>query len=328
MLILSGHFLLENRQSVPSVVIRAFSQYWSGVDLFFVLSGYVIFSSLIRLEERKLGIPALLRSYLTSRAFRILPVYSVFLSAYFCLPRLYPQLAHDGLFISSIPNHVYLYFGQAWIMALQQRAGARFADTSWSLCAEVFFYGLSFVIICLASANNRIWVMTAAAVTSFGVRLYIVLFTANYLGAYLLPICRMDGFMIGGIIAHLYKSHALNDAVFRRLRSVLPILFLVLAALTVGAWHFASVFSILFSYLFYSLFYSAILIIIIGGDFPLLSKGPLKYVGTISYFIYLFHVPVIYWIGHVADALRWGVLINLLVTFSVTIGAATITPSE
>jgi peptidoglycan/LPS O-acetylase OafA/YrhL len=324
LLILSGHFLLQNRQSVPAVVLHAFSQYWSGVDLFFVLSGYVIFASLTRLNERRPGIPTLLRLYLTSRAFRILPVYALFLSAYFYLPRLNPQLAHDELFISSIPNYVYLYFGQAWMMAFRQRAGAGFVDVSWSLCAEVFLYGLAFVIVCLTSNRNRIWVVAAVAVISYTARLYIVLFTGNFLAAYLLPVCRMDGFMFGGIIAHLYTSHTLKDSISKVLSRALPILFCVFVVLAVGAWHFASGASILFSYSFYALFYTAVLVTVIRGDFPVLSKGPLKFIGTVSYFIYLFHFPIVYWMKNISDELRWGVLTNFSVTFAVTIGAATI----
>jgi peptidoglycan/LPS O-acetylase OafA/YrhL len=324
LLIFTGHFLVENRQSVSAFVVRAFSQYWSGVDLFFVLSGFVIFLSLNRLKERAPAIPRLFRLYFTSRTFRILPVYSVFLAVYFCLPRLYPQLAHDQLFMSSIPNRVYLYFAQSWYMAFQHRAGAGFVDASWSLCAEVFLYVLSFIIVCLASRRHQIKAMMAVVAASYCARLYVVFLTHNFLAAYLLPVCRMDGFMIGGIVAFLYSSDRLQEIPAQPLNRVLLTLFGVFAVLSICAWHFASSFSILFAYTFYAFFYAAILVAIVNGDFPALSKGPLKYIGTISYFIYLFHFPIVYWMKRLSETLQWNVFINFTATLAVTIGAATL----
>jgi len=324
LLILVGHFLAQNKQAVPSALLTAFSQYWSGVDLFFVLSGFVIFLSLIRLKDRGYGVSSLFRFYLTSRAFRILPVYILFLSAFFFLRWTNPRLAHDELFLSSIPNYVYLFFGQSWYMVLRQRGGAEFVDASWSLCAEVFLYALSFLIVCFVPKRNRIMAMMAAVAASYFIRLSVVMFTGNLLAAYLLPVCRMDGFMIGGIIAVSYAGGRTTPIDSRHLDWVLLLLFCVFVALSVGARHFASGFSILFSYAFYSVFYSAVLARLIGGEFPILSKGPLSYVGTISYFIYLFHFPIVYWMNHVSDRFHCGVLLNFLMTLGFTVGAATI----
>jgi peptidoglycan/LPS O-acetylase OafA/YrhL len=324
LLILVGHFLTQNSQAVSPGLLTAFSQYWSGVDLFFVLSGFVIFLSLNRLSEKGGGFSALFAPYLTSRAFRILPVYILFLSAYFGLPHLEPRLSHDELFLSSIPGWVYLFFGQSWYMAFRQRGGAEFVDASWSLCAEVFLYGLAFLIICFASNKNRIRAMAVAAAVSCACRLFVVLFTDNFLAAYLLPLCRMDGFMMGGIVAELYARGQLDSVNPRRLDRALAVMFCVLAALSIGARHFASGFSILFSYAFYSVFYAAILVRLTRGRFAVLSAGPLSYVGKVSYFVYLFHFPIVYWMKSVAGAHGWNTVTNFLFTVGVTVAAATV----
>jgi peptidoglycan/LPS O-acetylase OafA/YrhL len=324
LLILAGHFLTQNRQALPPALLTAFSQYWSGVDLFFVLSGFVIFLSLNQLRERTRGFPGLLVPFATSRAFRILPVYILFLLAYFCLPLIEPQLSRDELFLSSVPKCLYLFFGQSWYMALRQRGGAEFVDASWSLCAEVFLYALAFVIVCFAPNRNRIKAMVAAAAVSFACRLFVVFFTDNFLAAYLLPVCRMDGFMLGGVVAELYARGGLASVNFQRLNRTLAVLFCVFAALSIGARHFASGFSILFSYAFYSVFYSAILVRLTGGGFPILSRGPLSYIGTISYFVYLFHFPIVYWMRNVAEDRHWNVALNFAMTVGVTVAAATL----
>jgi peptidoglycan/LPS O-acetylase OafA/YrhL len=324
LLIFLGHFLTQNAGAVPPALLTAFSQYWSGVDLFFVLSGFVIFLSLIRLKAKGLSRSAFLKHYLTSRSLRILPVYGLFLLAYFCLPWLYPNLSHEPLFLTSIPNYVYLFFGQSWYMAFHQRAGAEFVDASWSLCAEVFLYILSFLIVCCVSDKNRIRCMIALVMVSIVARLYVVLFTGNLLAAYLLPVCRMDGFMTGGIIAVLFAEKKLPLAGSSGLDLILLISLGVFIALSAAARHFASSFSILFSYTFYSIFYSAILIKLLSRDFSILSKGPLRYFGTISYFVYLFHFPIIYWMSHVSDERHISVLWNFLMALGLTVCAATL----
>lgn len=324
LLVFTGHFLVQNSPACPPVLLQAFSQYWSGVDLFFVLSGFVIFLSLIRLRERTQATPRLIRLFVTSRACRILPVYAVFLSAYFVLPRLYPQLAQDEMFVTSIPGRVYLWFGQSWYMALHQRGGAEFVDASWSLCAEVFLYALSLAIICVVTDKGRIRAMVAAAAFSLAARVCIVLFTENLLAAYLLPVCRMDGFMLGGIAAVLYGGDGGAPRVLSALGRALPVLLCVFVALSVGARHFASAFSILFSYAFYSLFYSAILVAAVGGRLQSLSRAPLRFIGTISYFIYLFHLPIIYWARQMAGRAGWGILANGLAAVGATLAAATL----
>jgi peptidoglycan/LPS O-acetylase OafA/YrhL len=66
---------------------------WIGVDLFFVLSGYLIGGQLLaplaRGERINLG------AFLARRAFRIMPAYFVVLAIYFLLPswREYPQMS-------------------------------------------------------------------------------------------------------------------------------------------------------------------------------------------------------------------------------------------
>ena len=59
---------------------------WMGVDLFFVLSGYLIGVQLFKaITERR---PALLRTFYLRRAMRILPAYLVVLAFYVWIPGL------------------------------------------------------------------------------------------------------------------------------------------------------------------------------------------------------------------------------------------------
>src|ERR1043166_8789413 len=111
---------------------------WIGVDLFFVLSGYLIGGQLLaplaRGSEMSLGL------FLARRVLRIMPAYLVVLGVYFLLPswREYPDMSQPlWKFLLSIQN-IALHGGTAFSHA-------------WSLAVEDQFYlGLPFIVIFLS----------------------------------------------------------------------------------------------------------------------------------------------------------------------------------
>jgi peptidoglycan/LPS O-acetylase OafA/YrhL len=110
---------------------------WIGVDLFFVLSGYLIGDQLLaplaRDQRIKLG------RFFTRRALRIMPAYFVVLAIYFLLPawREYPEMSQPfWKFLLSVQN-IALHGGTAF-------------SHSWSLAVEDQFYlALPFLFLLL-----------------------------------------------------------------------------------------------------------------------------------------------------------------------------------
>jgi peptidoglycan/LPS O-acetylase OafA/YrhL len=98
---------------------------WIGVDLFFVLSGYLIGGQLLaplaRDESIKLG------RFFARRALRIMPAYFVVLAIYFLLPswREYPDMAQPlWKFLLSVQNialHGGTAFSHAWSLAVEDQ---------------------------------------------------------------------------------------------------------------------------------------------------------------------------------------------------------------
>jgi peptidoglycan/LPS O-acetylase OafA/YrhL len=98
---------------------------WIGVDLFFVLSGYLIGGQLLaplgRDQRIKLG------RFFTRRALRIMPAYFVILAIYFLLPswREYPDMAQPlWKFLLSVQNialHGGTAFSHAWSLAVEDQ---------------------------------------------------------------------------------------------------------------------------------------------------------------------------------------------------------------
>ncbi|MGA6940083.1 MAG: acyltransferase [Pseudolabrys sp.] len=98
---------------------------WIGVDLFFVLSGYLIggqlLATLARDQRIKLG------RFFTRRALRIMPAYFVVLAIYFLLPawREYPEMSQPlWKFLLSVQNialHGGTAFSHAWSLAVEDQ---------------------------------------------------------------------------------------------------------------------------------------------------------------------------------------------------------------
>lgn len=99
---------------------------WVGVDLFFVLSGYLIADQLLAGLVR--GQRLSLRAFYTRRALRTLPVFWLVLAAYFLWPAVMGGRTPPALWR-------FLTFTQNWLLP----PGTAYSH-AWSLCVEEQFY--------------------------------------------------------------------------------------------------------------------------------------------------------------------------------------------
>jgi peptidoglycan/LPS O-acetylase OafA/YrhL len=124
---------------------------WIGVDLFFVLSGYLIgrqlLSPLARHQPIRLG------RFFARRALRILPAYLVVLAIYFLLPawREYPEMFPLWKFLLSVQN-------------IGLRGGTAFSH-AWSLAVEDQFYLiLPFILLLILRLRRTALIVPCALV--------------------------------------------------------------------------------------------------------------------------------------------------------------------
>jgi peptidoglycan/LPS O-acetylase OafA/YrhL len=107
---------------------------WAGVDLFFVLSGYLIGNQLLAPAAR--GEPLSLKTFFVRRLLRTLPNYYVVLAVYWLFPG--PPLGGSGM-------------AAPWrFLTFTQNFGLAYGQTfthSWSLCIEEQFYLLLPVVV-------------------------------------------------------------------------------------------------------------------------------------------------------------------------------------
>jgi peptidoglycan/LPS O-acetylase OafA/YrhL len=196
------------RPATPAV-LEGLKQYgWTGVDLFFVLSGYLIGTQLLSRLAR--GQRVSLRDFYLKRALRILPAFLVVLGVYVFLPDLRenPTMQVPWRFLTFTMN-----FG------LDYRQTGGFTQ-AWSLCVEEHFY-LVFPLLAIALSRLgwRGWtVLLSCGVLVGGMLLRAALWcnamaaplaenaiasiSPTYLEAIYYPTyCRLDGLLFGVLLA-------------------------------------------------------------------------------------------------------------------------------
>jgi peptidoglycan/LPS O-acetylase OafA/YrhL len=109
---------------------------WAGVDMFFVLSGFLIGTQVLRPLERGEGLA--IGGFYARRAWRILPAFAVVLTLYACFPSLREE---PGL-------QPWWQFATFTMNLLVDYSQNRAFSHAWSLCVEEHFY-LAFPLLAL-----------------------------------------------------------------------------------------------------------------------------------------------------------------------------------
>jgi peptidoglycan/LPS O-acetylase OafA/YrhL len=210
-------------------VARAFLSFgWSGVDLFFVLSGFLIGGIVIDNREATNRF----RTFYIRRICRIFPLYFLWLSLYYFLPLLLPtglpgSSAYGGE-IFHFPKWGYIFFLQNFYTAATGDFGSQWMAATWSLAVEEQFYLLLPALIWIALPRKpvRVFVVLIALVPLF--RIFLFLFQSKLFLYVLLP-CRADALLLGVLCAYLVRLERSYEWL-RRNTKMLNAIFLCLLA--------------------------------------------------------------------------------------------------
>jgi peptidoglycan/LPS O-acetylase OafA/YrhL len=164
---------------------------WIGVDLFFVLSGFLITRILLRSKDE----PHCLRNFYLRRALRIWPLYYGFLLLNFwIIPQWWPDRTPDSQVVYSTLLSYYNWYAAFSI-------DSSFAFPLWSLCVEEQFYLVWPLVVLRLSkpALTKVCIGGAALALLLRCGFFAVGFT--WRPAYLLTPCRLDGLLLGALLA-------------------------------------------------------------------------------------------------------------------------------
>jgi peptidoglycan/LPS O-acetylase OafA/YrhL len=264
--------------------------FWAGVDLFFVLSGYLITGILIRMKEKLGSRSAVLKSFYGRRACRILPPLLLFL--------LVGSLVYHTHWLHILGS--YAFFNANFTIAFNKGVLPAF-NPLWSLAVEEQFYLMWPLVVLLTSLKTLKRVSLGIIVIDPILR---ALFTPYlpHLAIYWLTPFRMDTLVCGAAIAIFeYEDRTFIESRHRQAAVCVVAagaLFCVLSMLPTFRRNADTIF---FNSLGYSLvvliFGGAILYALGtrrgGSDYSVLTLRPLRYMGQISYTFYLYHHGVL-----------------------------------
>jgi len=183
--------ILPARGSVY-LLLRVLDLGWSGVDLFFVLSGFLITG--ILLDTRH--IPTYFRTFYARRVLRIFPLYFVYLFLILVVVRFAAIWISGSDYWSSVHPWWYLTYLSNW----QPGHGVKdkFLEHLWSLSIEEQFYCIWPTVIWIVRPRRLVWWCAPLLVLAPVFR-WLVGMQAD--AAYRLTSCRMDTLMMGAIVA-------------------------------------------------------------------------------------------------------------------------------
>lgn len=260
---------------------------WIGVDLFFVLSGFLITGILLdSVNDRKYY-----KVFYARRALRIFPPYYLALFAALFVTLMFGiDWNLDQISFFTYTNNIALLFNPD----VARIAPLITFGAYWSLAVEEQFYLIWPFVIRLTASGKRIYVLIGGAIlAAFGVRLVCWYFD-SMLGAYNLMFARMDTLAVGALLAVLIRrTHVLEKS--------LAIPYSILAV-SVSAW-------LLIGYYNQTLFTEKWPMLTVGlsvvaagsgafvwlalRDESLVSRAcsiaPLRTLGKYSYGLYIYH---------------------------------------
>ena len=303
LLVLVFHYISQGGTNTPGSVATFLQRFvimgWTGVDLFFVLSGFLIGGILIDARES----PNYFKAFYIRRFFRIIPIYYLWILLYLGV---IGAAGGQVVRFSNSGNRPPINFGVfGHFLFLQNIIGYDFAGIAgawfghlWSLAVEEQFYLVAPLLVRFISSPvlKRILITVIVAAPAFRLFLLWGMHVPAPRVTVLMP-CRADALAVGMLAAALTGSRDL----LRMVREHLVLMHFALALLTLGVvalWMFAPQSSTLgmqsLGYTWLAFFYVTLLLLAVGQPESWAGRitriAWLRELGTVSYCVYIIHI--------------------------------------
>lgn len=273
-----------------------------GVDLFFVISGFLIGTILLRID-RASGIGA----FYIRRIVRIWPLY------YLLLSLLYLTLPDKSQFADA-PYWSFIFF----IFNFWESTGShvhRVLGPLWSVAIEEQFYMLGPVLFTLLSRRQITSFLLACLVLSPVLRLVLLYETDLFLWKF--TPARIDGICAGLLLSLFLSSTANATWAAQHIKPLKYLMYFLLLLLYPFQVVFSDTVWISLGQSLVVLAFATVLLVTqvqssLGQRIVLLNWGVLRYLGLRCYSIYLFHI----FFGFIAIGVSDNIFVQLVVEWS------------
>lgn len=272
---------------------RVAAELWTGVDLFFALSGFLITGILLSTRED----PNYFRNFYIRRTLRIFPLYY---AAVLAMCVVLPKVLHRA-YLDQLSTHqlwYWFYIPNFWIFSSGNWTSLLF-DHPWSLAIEEQFYLVWPLVVFALGARKLVPVTLLMAASSALLRVWMAAHGYTEAQIRVLPFSHADGLALGSLLASL--THLGTSR--RRLRR------LSLGTLLVGLVYRLGLLApivppelrdnALIGSAWTLIFTGLVGLAVFGPEDGVLARAlstrPLTFLGTYSYGLYLIHTPVMMW---------------------------------
>jgi peptidoglycan/LPS O-acetylase OafA/YrhL len=296
--VMALHFLgaLTPVTALERATVKLSSYGLWGVDLFFVLSGFLITGILADSKGR----PGYFRNFYVRRGLRIFPLYyGLLLLVFVLVPGGLLERADPG-FLEARNQQVWLWsYLTNFYLGSHTSFSLPYFSHFWSLAVEEHFYFLWPVLILVLSRAGALRACVALTVASLAARIYFAVTVPDHLAAGVLTWCRLDSLCVGGWFA----LQARGESPLTGTAAVRGLTLLAATVVGLSVWHVLhlpadaivlSVRTTALAVTFGFFIYSAARHPGLPRMRAALRTAPLRMLGRYSYGLYVFHGLVAY----------------------------------
>jgi len=300
LLVMLYHYAVPLRQKYADIsildrlVANVFQSGWIGVDLFFVLSGFLITGILYDTYNNK----HFFKNFYIRRTLRIFPLYYAVLFIFLII---FPLVSDTtALMVSDMKENEVWYW--TYLLNIRIAILGGFTDVQagymWSLAVEEQFYLIWPFIVFLF--KDRLVIICILLIGLFALfRYYLTLQGIPSTSLYVITFTHLDGLLMGSLLAvFLRTNRKINLNNYFTYLAYTSVLVVVSIFVINGQFYFSDTLVSTFGFFFISVFFTYLVFNVVTStdDNSLLTKcftsRTLLILGKYSYALYLFHQPI------------------------------------